>query len=349
MVGRQAAVLRWLSDEQVEAIAEELRAPFGPVPAIAPAMAGLLRRLRLLAPTDEEVLLAGETGVGKEVYARAVHAASGRRGPFFALNCAALPVELVESELFGHARGAHSQATESRAGLIERADGGTLFLDEIGDMPPAAQAKLLRFLQTRTYHPLGAAASKRANVRVIAATTRATQDEAGQGLRADLAGRLGAEPLHIPPLRERPEDIGPLVAFFLASAPAGRGGVARTLDGATFSALLRHPWPQNVRELEKVVRQAALFAQEEGRIRLPHLPLRLQGGGEAGSPGEEAADAPSGGRRPRRPMPDREALAELLARYRGNVADVARHLDRHWGVVQRALVKHGLDADKYRS
>ncbi len=343
MVGRQAAVLRWLTDEQVETVAEEMQRPFGPVPAVAPAMADLLRRLRHLAPTDEEVLLTGETGVGKEVYARAIHAASGRGGPFFALNCAALPVELVESELFGHARGAHSQAQESRAGLIEKADGGTLFLDEIGDMPPAAQAKLLRFLQTRSFHPLGAGVSKRVNVRVIAATTRATPDEAGNGLRADLAGRLGAEPTSIPPLRQRPEDIGPLAAHFLATSVPRRGS-PRALDGAAFAALLAHSWPQNVRELEKVMRQAALFVQGDGPIRVEHLPMRVQRGRGPGP----RAETPSTARRSRRPMPDREALAQLLVRYRGNVADVARHLDRHWGVVRRALAKHGVDADSYR-
>jgi DNA-binding NtrC family response regulator len=346
MIGRQAAVVRWLTDEQVEAIADEMRQPFGPVVAIAPTTAVLLRRLRRLAPTDEEVLLTGETGVGKEVYARALHAASGRGGPFVALNCAALPVELVESELFGHARGAHSQARDSRPGLIEKAEGGTLLLDEIGDMPPGAQAKLLRFLQTRSYHPLGAGASRQVNVRVIAATTRPTQDGDGHGLRPDLAGRLGAEPLVIPPLRARREDIGALVAFFLA-AGSGRPG-PRALDGAAFSALLGHSWPQNVRELEKVVRQAALFAQDEGPIGLEHLPLRLQSGrppeGDEGDEGEAKA-----GRRVRRPMPDREALIELLVRYRGNVAEVARHLDRHWGVVQRSLAKHAIDADEYRS
>ena len=214
LVGRQAAVFRWLTDEHTRAIAEELHQPFGPTPGVAPGMALLLRRLRLLAPSREEVLLTGETGVGKEVYAQAVHAASGRAGPFVPINCAALPVELVESELFGYVRGAHSQATQSRPGLLAQAEGGTLFLDEVGDMPPGAQAKLLRFLQTRSYQPLGASTARSLDVRVLAATTRIGRDDLGQGLRADLAGRLGAEPLAIPPLRQRPEDVGALVAFF---------------------------------------------------------------------------------------------------------------------------------------
>ena len=341
LVGRQAAVFRWLTPEHTRAIAEELNRPFGPTRAIAPAMALLLQRLRRLAPSREEVLLTGETGVGKEVYAQALHAASGRRGPFLAINCAALPVELVESELFGYARGAHSQATESRAGLLARAEGGTLFLDEIGDMPPAAQAKLLRFLQTRSYHPLGAATPRTLDVRVLAATTRSQIDESGQGLRPDLAGRLGAEPLVIPPLRQRTEDIGALIGFFL-------GGGPKQLEGAAFAALLTHTWPQNVRELEKVVRQAALFAESEDVIRLEHLPLRLRERDAAAGTGDAREPALPEGRRRRRPMPDRDELVKLLERYRGNVAEVARHLDRHWGVVQRSLSKHRIDAAAYR-
>jgi DNA-binding NtrC family response regulator len=342
LIGRQAAVFRWLTGEQTRAIAEELQRPFGPTPGAAPAMALVLRRLRLLAGTAEEVLLAGETGVGKEVYAQAVHAASGRKGPFLAINCAALPVELVESELFGYARGAHSQAAQSRAGLLAQAEGGTLFLDEIGDMPAAAQAKLLRFLQTRSYQPLGGGPARNLDVRVLAATTRPARDERGEGLRSDLAGRLGAEPLILPPLRQRPEDLGALVAHFL--------GAPRRLEAAAFAALFSHGWPQNVRELEKVIRQAALFAEGAEVIRLEHLPMRLRAWNEAPpqEEGDEAeAEEPSGRRSPR-PMPDRETLIRLLQQYRGNVAHVAKHLDRQWGVIQRALQKHRIDADTFR-
>ena len=368
MVGRQAAVLRWLTVEQTRAIARELQSPFGPTPAIAPSMALLLQRLRLLAPSREELLLTGETGVGKEVYAQAVHAASGRSGPFVAINCAALPLELVESELFGFARGAHSQASEARPGLIARAEGGTLFLDEIGDMPPGAQAKLLRFLQTRSYQPLGSGSARTVDVRVVAATTKVVQDQDGAGLRADLAGRLGAEPLVIPPLRRRLEDLGALVAHFLQAAAGGSSvsagtatpGGPRRLEAAAFSALLSHSWPQNVRELEKVVRQAVLLCEGAAIIKLEHLPMRLHPAGTGGAtlgaalsdsmpaydPGSSGADG--SGRRPRRPMPDREALIQLLQSHQGNVAEVARHLDRHWGVVQRTLAKHGIDAAAYR-
>jgi DNA-binding NtrC family response regulator len=354
LVGRQAAVFRWLTGEQTRAIAQELQRPFGPTPAVAPAIALVLRRLALLAPTQEEVLLTGETGVGKEVYAQAIHAASGRKGPFLAINCAALPVELVESELFGHARGAHSQASQARAGLLAQAEGGTLFLDEIGDMPPGAQAKLLRFLQTRTYQPLGGGPARTLDVGVVGATTRPAREESGEGLRSDLAGRLGAEPLVLPPLRQRPEDLGGLVAHFM-NAAAG----PRRLEASAFAALFAYTWPQNVRELEKVIRQAALFAQGAEVIRLEHLPLRLRSNqptlGERPPPPEESEGAeeddsagPAPGRRRPRPMPEREELVQLLEQYRGNVTHVARHLDRHWGVIQRALVKHKIDADAFR-
>ena len=259
-----------------------------------------------------------------------------------AINCAALPVELVESELFGHVRGAHSQAADNRAGMLAKAEGGTLFLDEIGDMPPAAQAKLLRFLQTRTYHPLGAGAARSLEVRVLAATTRGHLDESGQGLRPDLAGRLGAEPLVIPPLRQRTEDLGALIGLFLGSGP-------QQLEGAAFAALLAHHWPQNVRELEKVVRQAALFADGGKVVRLEHLPLRLrERDAPAATAGASELVEPAEARKRRRPMPDRDELVKLLERYRGNVAEVARHLDRHWGVVQRTLSKLQIDADAYR-
>jgi sigma-54 dependent transcriptional regulator, acetoin dehydrogenase operon transcriptional activator AcoR len=349
MVGRQAAVFRWLTGEHSRAITQELQQPFGPTRAIAPAMAVLLQRLRLLAPSQEELLLTGETGVGKEVYAQAVHLASGRKGPFVAVNCAALPVELVESELFGFVRGAHSQASESRPGLIARAEGGTLFLDEIGDMPPAAQAKLLRFLQTRSYQPLGAGTLRTLDVRVLAATTLVVQDDRGRGLRSDLAGRLGAEPLVIPPLRRRPEDLGALVAHFLAGPEGKAGAPPKRLEAAAFAALLAHTWPQNVRELEKVVRQAVLFAETAEVIRAEHLPMRLRPGGAIADEAQTSGSTEVPGvRRRRRPMPDREALVQLLEQYRGNVAEVARHLDRHWGVVQRTLAKHQIDASAYR-
>jgi transcriptional regulator with PAS, ATPase and Fis domain len=194
-------------------------------------MATEIRRLRRLARAGNEILLSGETGVGKEVYAKAVHRASGRPGRFVALNCAAIPTELVESEMFGFARGAHSQAAASKPGLIEEAEQGTLFLDEIGDMPGPAQAKLLRFLQEHTYVPLGGREARRMDVRIVAATSSLAPGAHAHGLRRDLLARFGAEPVVLPPMRERREDVGALARHFLGQS-AGIGiGAPQDLRG----------------------------------------------------------------------------------------------------------------------
>ena len=384
MLGRQAAVFRWVTPDELLAMRQELHRPFGPVPALAPRMAAMLSRLRKLAVSEEEILLSGETGVGKEVYAEAIHRESGRPGPFLAINCAALPPELLESELFGFVRGAHSEARADKRGLIEKAERGTLFLDEIGDMPSAAQAKLLRFLQDRMVRPVGGRDSRRIDVRVLAATTRPQEDDTGEGLRADLAGRLGAEPFFLPALRARTEDVGTLLAHFLSAGTGGADTRIIPLELRAFTSLLRYTWPQNVRELAKVARQALLLAAGENAIRESHLPQRLvddmstdrsaglqqakvevrarmpgasmstlepSTGVNAGPPVDRAGHRDNAGDRStarRRPMPDKESLVRLLEQYEGNVAQVARHLDRHWPVVNRALKRHGLDADAYR-
>ena len=172
LFGGHAGVFRRVSDTELAAIEEEAAAPLGPVATMSPALAVTAAGLRRLAAADASLLFAGETGVGKEVYARAVHAVSGRTGAFVAINCAALPAELVESELFGYARGAHSTATAAKRGLVELADNGTLLLDEIGDMPARLQAKLFRFLQDRQVLPLGSTRTRRVDVRVMAATSQ---------------------------------------------------------------------------------------------------------------------------------------------------------------------------------
>src|SRR5215213_4524876 len=212
MMGGQVFVFRWVTEGELTAMREDADAPFTPVPTASAKLALVLGKLRRLAPAPVDLLITGETGVGKEVHAEAVHRASGRGGPFLAINCAAIPENLVESELFGYARGAHSTADRSKTGLLEQAEGGTLFLDEIGEMPMGAQTKLLRFLQNRELLSLGATRTRTLDVRVIAATHRAVSEgdvDAGTaGLRLDLAARLGPEPLILPPLRDRPEDVG---------------------------------------------------------------------------------------------------------------------------------------------
>jgi transcriptional regulator with PAS, ATPase and Fis domain len=326
--GCHAGVFRRLSDEELAAVAAEAAKPLGPVATLSPALAVTAAKLRRLAKSRTDLLLVGETGVGKEVYARAVHAASGRRGPFVAVNCAALPSELVESELFGYVRGAHSTATRAKPGLVELAERGTLLLDEIGDMPPHLQVKLFRFLQDRQVLPLGSTRPRSVDVRVVAATSQALAS-----VRSDLVGRLGGEPFVIPPLRDRAEDIGALVAHFGAAAVAG-------MEPSAFRALCLYHWPRNVRELEEVVKRAAALAGGRA-IRLDDLPSGVRAVLEKG-PRVSAA-------RKYRAAPGRLELEHLLSENQGNVAAVARALDRRWLVVQRWLRQYELDPDRFRA
>jgi transcriptional regulator with PAS, ATPase and Fis domain len=331
--GAYAAVFRRVWADQQAAMDAEARAPFGPVAATSPALALTLDKLRRLARTDAALLLVGETGVGKEVYARAVHRASGRKGQFVAVNCAALPAELVESELYGYARGAHSTATEAKPGLVESADGGTLLLDEIAEMPTRAQAKILRFLQEREIVPLGSSRPRRVDVRVLAATSGVAEEGSGEALRSDLLARLGAEPIEIPPLRDRIEDVAALVAHFA-------GGALGEVEPAAFRALCLHGWPLNVRELESSVRRA-LALSGDGSLRLQHLPAAVRDSLERGAPVVDR-------RRAKGAAPGRGELEQLLREHRGNVAGVARSLGRQWNTVWRWLVRHELEPNRFR-
>jgi DNA-binding NtrC family response regulator len=214
------------------------------------------------AATESTVLITGETGTGKEVAARVLHDASRRRhAPFVAINCAAIPAELLESELFGHAKGAFTGAVAQRAGRIAEANGGTLFLDEIGDLPLPMQAKLLRVIQERTLTPVGSNASVAIDVRIVAATHRDLAAEvAARTFREDLFYRLNVIPIHLPPLRDRPDDILPLAAHFLVAA-AHLAGPARTLSGDAERRLLAYAWPGNVRELKNAMERVAALAR----------------------------------------------------------------------------------------
>jgi DNA-binding NtrC family response regulator len=334
-VGGHAAVFRVLSLNEIAAIADELEQPLGPVPTVNPMLAVLCGKLRKLAEAGEEMLLTGETGVGKEIYANAIHRASGRKGKFVAINCAAIPRELVESELFGYAKGAHSQAAISKPGIIEEAEGGTLFLDEVGEMAPELQTKLLRFTQDRMLAPIGGVRPKRIDTRIIAATSRATAPSKAShvGLRADLAARLGAEPIRIPPLRERIEDLGVLVAHL-------RGDRSKPFELAAFQALCLHPWPGNVRELGKVVTAAEALARGADRIMSDHLPAAI-----AAAPGRVRS---SPGRRASRPPPKAVELEELMRRFNGNMLRVARELDRKPALVYRWAKRFRLNAADFR-
>jgi DNA-binding NtrC family response regulator len=226
-------------------------------------MAALLARAEQVARAEASVLIMGESGTGKEVLARHIHAASRRaRGPFVALNCAALPEALLESELFGHEKGAFSGAVASRKGKFEQAEGGTLLLDEIGEMDPRLQAKILRAIQEREIDRLGGSAPVKVDVRILAATHRDLATEVARGrFREDLYFRLAVVRLRIPALRERRGDILPLARHFAERYARANGFPERGLLPAAEALLLAHPWPGNVRELENTLHRAVLLAE----------------------------------------------------------------------------------------
>jgi transcriptional regulator with PAS, ATPase and Fis domain len=243
--------------------------------ARSPAMHRIFRLVELLRDTDATVLVTGESGTGKEMVARALHDTSARaHGPFVAVNCAAIPSELLESELFGHVRGAFTGAVRDRPGRFELARGGTLFLDEIGDLAPALQAKLLRVLQEHAYERVGDARPRTADVRVVAATHLNLQRAVADGrFREDLYYRLRVVPIELPPLRERREDLPPLVHHLM-----GRIGVRRRralrLSPAAVRALLSYAWPGNVRELENALEYATTVCDGQ-TVHLADLPAEV--------------------------------------------------------------------------
>ncbi len=257
--------------EEKERLAEALRVreASGEILGESAAAQGVLRQIAEVAPSKAAVLILGETGTGKELAARAIHRASPRSsGPLIAVNCAAMPPALAESELFGHERGAFTGAAARRIGRFALADGGTIFLDEVGEMPLESQAKLLRVLQEGSFEPLGGAESRRVDVRVIAATNRDLREEVRAGrFREDLYYRLGVFPLHLPPLRERAEDIPLLAAHFAQVCAAEMGRTLEPLASGDAARLAAYPWPGNIRELRNVMERAVITAKN-GRLNL---------------------------------------------------------------------------------
>jgi two-component system response regulator HydG len=299
------------------------------------AMARVREQIRRVAAADATVLVVGESGTGKELVARAIHEASPRRdGPFVSVSCAALPEGLLESELFGHEKGAFTGAARRKLGRFELADGGTLLLDEVAEIPPAVQVKLLRVLQERSLERLGGEETIEVDVRVVSATHRDLRQLVSEGrFREDLFYRLHVVPIALPPLRERPGDVAALARHFLARrAPARRG--PRDFTPAALARLERHPWPGNVRELENVVQHALVFAEGElvGEGDLPSL-----GGGPA-------LPVPTGDR----PLPDileeleRRLVVAAYERARGVKAEAARLLGITPGALYYKLEKYGV-------
>ena len=297
----------------------------------SPAMKAVYRAIENAARSKAAVFISGDTGTGKELCAQAIHR-RGPRGdqPFIALNCAAIPTELMESEVFGHAKGAYTGATRTRAGAAKLAHGGTLFLDEICEMAPALQAKLLRFLQSGGFRPLGSDRIESVDVRLICATNRDPIEEIAAGrLREDLYYRVHVVPVHLPPLRERRADILPIARHFLATFAREECASFESFTAAAELRLEAHNWPGNVRQLQNVVRSALVLHQGR-QVTEDMLSYRLDGPCPArpsvNGNGTGQAISATGAVRPLRTV-EREVIETAIARCGGNIVEAAKVLE----------------------
>jgi two-component system, NtrC family, response regulator AtoC len=306
-----------------------------------PAMQQLHRLLAMVAPTLMSVLIRGETGVGKEVVAETLHRLSPRAArPFLCLNCAALPEALLESELFGHERGAFTGAVAAKPGLLEMAAGGTVFLDEVGELPPAAQAKLLRAVESRQVTRVGGLGPIAIDVRFVAATHRDIDALVATGeFRQDLYFRLNGISIRVPPLRERKLDIAPLAEHFVARAAAEARSAPIPIAREALDVLEGHPWPGNIRELKNAMDQATMFSRGQAAILAEHLPGELK---QAQAAGASQAPPSKGGLRGDLDAFERQRIVDALEECSGNQTRAARLL----GISRRTLVSrlsaHGL-------
>ncbi|MEQ1569872.1 MAG: sigma 54-interacting transcriptional regulator [Myxococcota bacterium] len=335
------------SQALLDCVRDALRAGAGPDEAEgwrkailtrSPRMEAVLQRARLVADSDASVLLLGESGTGKELMAKAIHAASRRKDqPFVAVNCAAIPDHLLESELFGHKRGSFTGAAENHVGLMASADRGTLFLDEIGDMPVALQAKLLRALEEREVRPVGATKSVEVDLRVISATHADLEGDVERGeFRGDLLYRLNVVTLRLPPLSERVEDVPLLANRFLANLSARDGREARTFAPEAVDLLVGARWPGNVRQLRNVVEQCVALAT--GPVIPADLVVEALRDRRSALPTLDEA----------RTEAEREYLVSLLRITHGNVTHAARLAGRNRTEFYKLLGRHALEPERYR-
>jgi DNA-binding NtrC family response regulator len=357
---------------KVEALAGEVRRfrrretgtlTFDDLESKSEAMKAALHLGRRAAASSIPVLLEGETGVGKELFARAIAASGGRAGrPFVAVNCGAIPGNLVESVLFGHEKGAFTGATEKHAGKFVEADGGTLFLDEVGELPPEAQVKLLRAVQEGEVDPVGGKRPVRVDLRIVSATNNGLLDLVKKGLfREDLYYRLGVFPIGIPPLRNRQADIRSLARGFLARFAAEEGRAIRTISPAALALLEEHSWPGNVRQLENAIFRAVVLAEgdELTAAEFPQIasalgtaptePVRLPASAAAPTPPPLPRNAltltdAEGHVRPFAEI-EREIIVNALRHYEGQMTEVARRLGIGRSTLYRKLKELDLEGE----
>jgi len=310
------------------------------------AMQHVYMQIAQVADSQATVLIRGESGTGKELVARAIHFSSTRKGnPFVAVNCAALPENLIESELFGHEKGAFSGAVQQRKGRFELANGGTIFLDEIGDISTSVQVRLLRVLQEHAFERVGGSEGLRVNIRVIAATSQNLERAIEDGrFREDLFYRLNVFPIHIPPLRERRSDIILLADYFLQKYNKTYGKSLKRISTTAINMMMSYHWPGNVRELENCIERAVLSSTDDvihGYI----LPPSLQTSDETNT-----AIIPDSGASLTTLVNsyERELVVDALKKFRGNVAAAARHLKTTQRILHYRISKLGIEAGNYR-
>lgn len=312
------------------------------------AMQSLYATVEQVAFSDVPVLITGEHGVGKELLAHAVHERSGRRGDFVALNASALPEGTFESELFGHVRGAFTDAKSAREGAFARADGGTLFLDEIADMPLSQQAKLLRVLQERVYHPVGSSRPCTTSARIVSATNVDIQARVADGrFRADLLYRLNTIRLEVPPLRERVDEISGLARHFLEREAARHGLPVPELEPGALALLESYAWPGNVRELEHTLQRGLLLSARTGTVSAAQLGLELPSGARAAR-SEGTIDTPRPSARASQTLRAAEeaAILEALEQHPNDRLAAAKSLGLSRSAFYRRLAQYGLSARK---
>jgi len=308
----------------------------------SPRMKAVFRQIVQVAPTDATISIYGESGTGKELVARAIHFHSTRtRGPFVAVNCAAIPETLLEDELFGHVKGAYTNAINQKSGLFVQAHLGTLFLDEVGEMSESMQAKLLRVIETGVVRPLGTDREKQVNIRLLVATKRDLREQVEAGkFREDLFYRIHVVPIHLPPLRERPEDIFLLMQHFFRKHGERMGRQIRRIEGEVIDRFMAHAWPGNVREMENLVEYLVAMATGET------IEVGMLDGTHLGSTLDNT-----------KLKSLKEAKDQFIARYldelfrltKGNISQAAKHAGYYRADFYKLFQKYGLDPRSYRS